>query len=63
LELAASLGGLDEGGIGHNDVLGSVVVLGAFTLVFGGLDFGFLVSRVQILNDIGVELLDFLFKG
>lgn len=63
MQLAAGLGGLHERGSGHHDLLRSVVVLSAFALVLGGLDLGLFVGGVQILNDVGVELLNLLFQG
>jgi hypothetical protein len=46
----------------HDNILGSVVVFGTFTLVFGGLDFGLFVGRVEVLNDVGVKLLNLLLE-
>ena len=44
-------------------MLGAVVVGGALTLVLGLLDSGLLVTLVKVADDVGVELLDLLFKG
>lgn len=62
LELAAGLGWLDEGGRGHDNLLGTVVLLRALTLVLGLLDLGFFIGGVQVLNDVRVELLDLLLE-
>lgn len=64
LKLATGLGWLDEGGRRNNDLLGAVVLLSALALVLGLLNLGLFVSGVQVLNDVGVELLDlFLERG
>ena len=42
--------------------MGSVVVLGTLALILGGLNLSFLVGRVQVLDDVGVEFLNLLLK-
>ena len=46
----------------HLDLLGAVVVFRSFTLVLGSLDLRLLIRRIQILNNVGVELLDLLLE-
>jgi hypothetical protein len=50
------------GGDGNDDLLGAVVVSGSFTLVFSLLNGSFLVTFVEVADDVGVELLNFFFE-
>ena len=50
------------GGDGNDDLLGAVVVSGSFTLVFSLLNGSFLVTFVEVADDVGIELLNFFVE-
>jgi hypothetical protein len=63
LELATGLRHGNISGNGNDDLLGAVVVGSAFTSVLGFLNGSFLVTLVEMADDVGVELLNLFFKG
>jgi hypothetical protein len=62
LELAAGLADRDVARPRHYNLLGSVVVLCAFTLILSRLNLRLLISGVKIFDDVSVKLLDLLLQ-
>ena len=60
LQFASGSAGLNVSGLRDDDVLAGVVVCGAVALVLGLLDGGLLVGLVEVGDNVGVEVLDFL---
>ena len=62
LKFATRLRHGDISGDGDDDLLRAVVVSSSFALVFGFLNGSFLVTFVEVADDVSIELLNFLFK-